>query len=219
MPDTDDLSIGLIAAVARNGATDASLPASEEGDPSPESGGRSLFGQASRGVIGFERSIPWHLPADLAYFRKLTLDKTIIMGRCTYESIGKPLDRRINIVVSSRPGYQAQGCIVASSFADAIEIAASDSDSTKKAKDDDRPDIMIIGGECIYHQALDLDRPTRLYLTLVDVFDIQGDTFFPEFDAGQWHQTDYRERKADERNRHGMHFFDLTKQRDTPTLM
>ncbi|WP_197018989.1 dihydrofolate reductase [Thioalkalivibrio sp. HK1] len=220
MPNIDDISIGLIAAVARRGnqAMGTDLPASDGGNPSLAGGGPALFGQASGGIIGHERSIPWRLPADLAHFRKLTLDKTVIMGRCTYESIGRPLDRRTNIVISSRPGYKAQGCITASSFDEALEKAALktcvDLDYTSAAKNDGQPNILIIGGESIYGQALSLFERFRLYLylTLVDIVDVPGDTFFPKFDTDAWRQTKYREQKADERNPHDMHFFDLIEQ-------
>ena len=217
MPNIEDIPIALVAAVARNkkGAMSDPLSAGEARNPSPlgdgdQSGGdQTLFGQASGGVIGRDCSIPWHLPADLAHFRKLTLDRTIIMGRCTYESIGRPLDRRINIVLSSRPDYRAEGCIVASSFEESLEKAASETCvDPDRTKDDGRPDILIIGGESIYHQALAVSRYIRFYLTLVDI-DISGDTFFPKFDAGEWHENDHQEHKGDARNPHDMHFFDL----------
>ena len=198
MPKIEDIPIAIVAAVARY-----------KGHPLPSGGsGSEIFGQASGGVIGRDCSIPWHLPADLAHFRKLTIDKTIIMGRRTYESIGRPLDRRINIVLSSRPGYRADGCIAASSFEESIEKAASDADPDR-TKNDIRPRIMIIGGESIYHQAIAMCRHIRFYLTLVDTAIEKADSFFPEFDPSSWRKNHYRKYDADARNQHDIHFFDL----------
>ncbi len=213
VPNIDDLSIALVVAVARREKT-ATPPPKTTGalasSPNPPNG-RMHFEQARGGVIGRDLSLPWHLPADLARFRELTLGKTIIMGRRTYESIGRALDRRTNIVVSSRAGFEAKGCITCLSFEKALEEAASQTPGglaeTTIADDNLRPpDILIIGGESIYRQALLFAR--RIYLTLVDI-DISGDTYFPDFDADAWHENESREYEADARNPHASCFFDL----------
>ena len=115
-------------------------------------------------VIGCENQLPWHLPNDLKHFKQLTLNKPVIMGRKTYESLGKPLPNRRNVIITRNKNYQASGCEIFSSLQEAIDKI-------------DAPEIIIIGGESIYTQALPL--ATHLYLTFVDA-EIQGDTFFPE---------------------------------------
>ncbi|CAL1241085.1 dihydrofolate reductase [Candidatus Methylocalor cossyra] len=117
-------------------------------------------------AIGLHNRMPWHLPADLRRFRRLTWGKPVIMGRRTHESIGRPLPGRKNIVVSGNPDYRAPGCRVVHSLAEALREA-------------DAEEAMVIGGATLYRALL--PRADRLYLTLIHR-PFLGDTFFPEFD-------------------------------------
>lgn len=130
-------------------------------------------------VIGRGGKLPWHIPEDLKHFKKLTLGKPVIMGRKTFESIGKPLPGRANIVVS-RSGFFADGIIPARSVDDALQEAE------KIAARDGVTEIMIIGGAQVYEQSLAMT--DRLYLTVVEET-IEGDAFFPRLDETQWHTT------------------------------
>lgn len=142
---------------------------------------------ARNGVIGRDNDLPWHLPADLAFFKKTTNGHPIILGRKNYESIGRPLPNRTNIVVSRDVSYTVDGCLVAHSLEDAISLAS------KQEQDE----IFIIGGAQIYAQALPLT--TRMYLTQVHT-DAAGDVFFPEFDNNDWTETWREHHQADDRN-------------------
>ncbi|RMG54644.1 MAG: type 3 dihydrofolate reductase [Gammaproteobacteria bacterium] len=128
---------------------------------------------AANGVIGQDNAMPWHLPADLAHFKRITLGKPVIMGRRTCESIGRPLPGRLNIVVSSQPDLAIEGCEVVDSLEAALE----------RARQEDPEEIMIIGGARIYEQALPL--ADRLYLTLIDSRP-EGDARFPEWSSRDW---------------------------------
>lgn len=129
---------------------------------------------AGNRVIGAGNRLPWHLPADLQRFKRLTMGAPVIMGRKTHESIGRALPGRRNIVVTRRPGASWDGCEVAGSL-DAALAAARDA-----------PEVFVIGGAELY--AAVLPRADRLYLTLIDA-DYPGDTLFPEFDAADWRET------------------------------
>ncbi|MFN7097796.1 MAG: dihydrofolate reductase [Gammaproteobacteria bacterium] len=125
-------------------------------------------------VIGYQNQLPWHIPTDLKQFKTVTLGKPVIMGRKTYEAIGKPLPGRQNIIVTKNPSYSVSGCEVTTSLQDAILLA--------------RPEInevMIIGGSQIFEQALLL--ADRLYLTLLDL-EVMGDAYFPEWKHLNWHE-------------------------------
>lgn len=136
----------------------------------------SLIVAASRnGVIGRESALPWHLPEDLRHFKALTLGKPVIMGRLTWESIGRPLPGRPNIVISRNTDYQAPGAEVVPDLEAALARAAGLVDATDE--------IMIIGGAQIYRVALPL--VGRVYRTRVDL-EVEGDAFFPELDPAEW---------------------------------
>lgn len=131
---------------------------------------------ATNRVIGVDNKMPWHLSADLQNFKKITMGKPILMGRKTYESIGRPLPGRKNIIISRNPDYRQQQCQVFHSIDSALMACALEHD-----------EVMIIGGSSFY-QAM-LPRAQRLYLTQIhDSFD--GDTFFPEFDKAEWHEIE-----------------------------
>ena len=140
---------------------------------------------AENRVIGVNNTLPWRLPADLQHFRQLTTGHHVIMGRRNYESIGKPLPDRTNIVVTRNPQYRAPGCQVKHSLAEALHDIQDD------------PEIFIIGGSEIYRQSI--STADRIYLTLVHA-EINGDTFFPEFDPMEWDETGRTRREADEKN-------------------
>jgi len=137
---------------------------------------------AANGVIGAGNALPWHLPADLRRFKALTLGHPIVMGRRTFESIGRPLPGRDNIVVSRNPGFNAPGAVVAPTLEAAIAAAA--------ARDEL---VFVIGGAQIYAQCL--ARATRIYLTRLDL-EVTGDTFFPDLDHRCWEECAREEHPA-----------------------
>lgn len=122
-------------------------------------------------VIGRDNRLPWRLPADLRFFKRTTTGKPLLMGRRTWESIGRPLPGRRMIVLSRDPNYQAPGCMMARSLDEAVELAGA------------VPEIMVIGGAALYRQTLPL--ADRLYLTRVEA-DVPGDVWFPEWNEGNW---------------------------------
>ena len=132
---------------------------------------------ADNNAIGIDNKMPWHLPDDLRYFKAVTMGKAIIMGRKTFDSLGKALPGRINIVITRNESWHHDGVAVVHTLDDALQLAATLSTADE---------IMVIGGEQIYRQAI--DRADRLYLTRVyQSFD--GDAFFPAIIASQWQET------------------------------
>lgn len=144
-----------------------------------------VVARAENGVIGKDGGMPWRLSSDLKRFRDLTMGKPLIMGRKTFESIGKPLDGRDNIVVSRNPDFSAEGVIPARSFDEALSIAR------RCAGKRGAEEIAVIGGAQIYQLAM--DRADRIELTEVHARP-EGDTFFPDPDAGNWRES-HRERR------------------------
>ncbi|MGF1605052.1 MAG: dihydrofolate reductase [Rhodothalassiaceae bacterium] len=140
-----------------------------------------IAARASNGVIGRSGGLPWRLPEDLKRFKSLTLNKPVIMGRKTYDSIGKPLARRRNVVITRQRDWRAPGVERAGSLKAALDLCA------------DAPELMVIGGAQIYGQALPLAR--RLELTEVQA-DIDGDTYFPPIGESDWIET-FREPHPD----------------------
>lgn len=134
---------------------------------------------AENGVIGKDGAMPWHLPADLRHFRKLTVGKPVVMGRKTFESIGKPLSGRHNIVLTRQTGWAADGVTVVANLAEAIAAAGLNPNARA-------PEIMVIGGAQIYAEALPI--ATRVELTRVHASP-EGDTRFPPLDHAQWVET------------------------------
>jgi len=137
--------------------------------------------------IGFENQIPWHLPADLARFKKLTMGHHLVVGRKTYESIGSILPGRQMIVLSRNPDFEASGCLRAVSLNEAISLA-------EEAGEDE---LFIIGGAEIYQEALPLT--DHLYLTVVQA-KTEADTFFPELEESDWSQICSQDIPADDKN-------------------
>jgi dihydrofolate reductase len=148
-------------------------------------------------VIGYQNRLPWHLPADLKHFKTITLGHPIIMGRKTYESIGKPLPNRMNIIISRDPNYQVLGCFVVPSIEAALATAGPD-----------QQEIFIIGGAEIFRQSL--VRLERLYITLVHE-EFEGDTYFPAIDLNEWKEISREAHTADEVNHYPYTFIVLEK--------
>lgn len=144
-----------------------------------------IAAMAENRVIGVDNTLPWRLPADLGHFRRLTTGHHVIMGRRNYESIGKPLPERTNIVVTRNRDYRAPGCVVVHSLEEALKRAQADAE------------IFVIGGAEIYQQAL--ARADRLYLTLVHA-DVAGDTYFPDFAPDRWKEISRERHEADAKN-------------------
>ncbi|MGC3873206.1 dihydrofolate reductase [Halomonas sp. GXIMD04776] len=132
------------------------------------------------GVIGIDNQLPWHLPEDLKFFKRTTLGKPLIMGRKTFESIGRPLPGRLNIVVTRDASFRPDGVRVCHDLANALAVAEC------QASEDGATEIAVIGGGEIFTQAM--PQATRLYLTEIDTH-LEGDTYFPELDDGQWREV------------------------------
>jgi len=125
-------------------------------------------------AIGLNNQMPWHISADLKRFKEITTGHFVVMGRNTYESIGKPLPNRTNIVITRNKSYQAPGCLVMHSIDQALFHAKQHHES----------EVFIIGGSQLYKEALEF--ADIIYLTEIDA-DFEGDVFFPEIDFSQWH--------------------------------
>jgi dihydrofolate reductase len=136
-------------------------------------------------VIGRGDTLPWHISSDLKNFKKITMGNPIIMGRKTHESIGRPLPGRKNIILTRDKNYSSEGCTVLHSMDEIFE----------HCKEVD--EVMITGGSEIYK--LSLEQATRLYLTEVHT-EIEGDTFFPEFDRSEWREVSREDHSSDEKN-------------------
>ena len=149
---------------------------------------------AQNGVIGTGNRLPWHLPDDLKRFKALSMAKPIVMGRRTFDSIGKPLPGRTNIVVSRQPGLAIEGTIVTPSL-DAALVAAGAV-----------PEVVVIGGAEIFRQVL--PRTDVVHLTRVHAR-VAGDVMFPELDPGQWRETVVEHHAADERHQYAFTFVTL----------
>jgi dihydrofolate reductase len=144
-------------------------------------------------VIGNNNSLIWKLPADMKRFKEITTGKTVIMGRKTYESIGRPLPNRRNIIITRNGSYSVDGCEVTSSLEKAIEISNGDA--------------MIIGGGEIYTQALSI--ADKVHLTIIHE-DFEGDTYFPEM-GEEWVKVIREDHQPDEKNQHKYSFIDYEK--------
>lgn len=142
-------------------------------------------------VIGLDNKMPWHLPAELQLFKRATLGKPVVMGRSTFESIGRPLPGRLNIVMSRNAAYQAEGVTVVATLDEAVKAAG------------DVEELMIIGGATIYQQCLPM--ANRLYLTHIDL-QTKGDTWFPDYTEFTWNEIESESYDADEKNKHSYRF-------------
>ncbi len=133
-----------------------------------------IAAMAKNRTIGIANTLPWHLPEDLKHFKTLTMGHHIVMGRKTYESIGRPLPGRTTVIVTRDPNYRVEGCLAANSIDAAIAACGAD------------PEVFFVGGADLYSQVL--ARADRLYLTEIQA-DYQGDAHFPDFDRQAWRET------------------------------
>lgn len=151
-----------------------------------------IVAHADNRIIGKDNDMPWHLPADLAYFKKTTLGKPVVMGRKTYESIGRPLPGRQNIVISRNADYQLDGVDVVSSVDEALLKAGNVAE------------IMVIGGGAIYQHCM--PAADKLYITHIDA-NIDGDTQFAEYDVeNDWQKISSEFYPADDKNAYDLTF-------------
>lgn len=160
---------------------------------------------ADNGVIGRNNDLPWHLPDDMAFFKRTTLGHPIITGRKNYESVPpkfRPLKGRLNIVITRDPAYEAPGAVVVTSLEAALE----------RAKEEHKEEVFIIGGGQIFREALEKNLIDRLYLTLVHA-DVKGDTHFPPIDAADWQEKSRERHEADDRHANPFSFVTLDRKR------
>ena len=152
-----------------------------------------IVATAKNYVIGKDNEIPWHLPADLKYFKKVTTGHHIIMGRNCFESIGRALPKRTNVIITRDMFYTVSNCLIAHSIGEALSIAEANSEE----------EAFIIGGGQIYEQTIDIW--DKLYLTEVDL-DVEGDVFFPQIDMSEWKLSKKQDCTKDEKNLHNYSF-------------
>lgn len=147
----------------------------------------AIVAAAKNHVIGYQNEIPWYLPADFRYFKKVTMGHHIIMGRKCFESIGRPLPKRTNIIVTRDPFYLAYDCLIVHSIQEALQLA----------RDHDESEAFVIGGGEIYAQSMEL--LDRIYYTEVDL-EPEGDVFFPEIDPHVWREVSREFHEKDDKN-------------------
>lgn len=163
----------------------------------------AIVAVASNGLIGRDNNIPWYLPADLKHFKRTTLNHHVIMGRKTFESIGRPLPKRVNIILTRNPFYVASNCVVVHSLQEALEVAENNGES----------EVFIIGGSEIYQ--LSLPYLHRIYLTEVEL-EAPGDTYFPDLQETEWKVTSCEQHQADDKNQFNYRFKVLERQDPDP---
>jgi dihydrofolate reductase len=144
-----------------------------------------VVAMARNRVIGRNNQLPWHLPAELAHFKHVTMGHAVIMGRRTHESIGKALPGRMNLVVSRNPGFQAPGCTIVESLDAAWEAAHGSAQA------------FVIGGTSLFEATLPV--ADRIHLTQIEA-DVQGDTWFPDFERSDWVETEVARHGVDDRH-------------------
>ena len=149
-------------------------------------------------MIGKDNRLPWRLPDDMRHVKELTVGKPLIMGRRTWESIGRPLPQRTSIVLTRDVGFRCDGCLIARTAEEAMTLAG------------DVPEVIIFGGAGVFEEFL--PRADRIYLTEVDA-DVGGDTFFPPLDPGDWEVLEAVEHPADERHPYDFSWLTLDRKR------
>lgn len=157
-----------------------------------------IAGVTTNGVIGKAGTMPWHLPADLQHFKQLTMGKPMLMGRKTFDSLGRVLPGRRHIILTRDQAFHHEQCDIVHSIDSALLLVKAE------------PELMVIGGAELYRQALPL--AGRMYLTLINAV-IDGDVMFPDFDEAEWCEVERVERPADERNVHALSFVTLDKKK------
>lgn len=153
----------------------------------------AIFAVSENNVIGKGNDLPWRMPADLKYFKKTTLGHPVIMGRKSFESIGRPLPGRHNIVLTRDPEYTAEGISVVHTLSEALESAAKE----------DAEEVFVIGGGQIYEKAFAFC--DRLYITRIHS-EVEGDVFLPELDFSDWNLISEENHKSDGKNIHDYTF-------------
>ncbi len=148
---------------------------------------------ATNNAIGKDGKMPWHLPNDMKHFKNTTWGMPVVMGRKTFESLGKPLPGRKNIVISRQPGWKAEGAVVVSSIEDALFLV----------KETDAKEAMVIGGGEIYKTLF--EKAKRIYLTRVEA-EPEADTYFPAIHPSQWRLVSQKDHEADEKNAYNHSF-------------
>lgn len=148
---------------------------------------------ANNNAIGKDGKMPWHLPSDMKHFKNITWGMPVIMGRRTFQSLGKPLSGRKNIVISRQPDWKTEGIVIVKNLDDALFVA----------KQTDAKEAFVIGGGEIYRLAY--EKAKRIYLTRVKA-EPEGDTFFPELDSKEWYLTNEDDHEADEKNSYAYSF-------------
>ncbi len=152
---------------------------------------------AKNNALGKDNDLIWHLPADLKRFKKVTSGNYILMGRNTFESIGKPLPNRTSVIITRNKNYFKDGCLIANSIEEAIELS-------------DNNDAFIIGGAQIYKEALENNLVDKLDITIVHQ-DFEADVFFPKIDLDIWQETSREDFKADKKNKFDYSFVSFSK--------
>jgi len=156
-----------------------------------------IAAMANNRIIGHENKMPWHLPADLQHFKKVTMSKPVVMGRKTFESIGRPLPGRRNIIITRNTAYSSPGIEVVDSPEAALSLLLGEQE------------VMIIGGGNVYLQFL--EKADTLYLTFINL-EVNGDTQFPDYEkVATWQQVSYEQHSADEKNKSDYKFVTLDK--------
>lgn len=148
---------------------------------------------ATNNAIGMDGKMPWHLPNDMKHFKNVTWGMPIVMGRKTFDSLGKALPGRKNIVITRQHGWKADNTVAVKNIEDALFVA----------KETDAKEVMVIGGGEIYKVLF--DKAQRIYLTRVEA-EPEGDTFFPVLVQGQWHLVSQKNHEADEKNAYNYSF-------------
>lgn len=156
----------------------------------------AIFAMSENRVIGKNNQLPWHLPADLRHFKEITMGKPILMGRKTFESIGKALPGRCNVIITHDENFQAPGCVIATSIKTAI------------ASVEYTDEVFVIGGAKLLDQMLPMIH--RIYLTIIH-HEFDGDTFFPEINKSEWHEVEREDHLPDKENRYAYSFIVLNK--------
>ena len=154
-------------------------------------------------VIGKDNTMPWHLPADLQHFKQTTMNCPIIMGRKTYDSIGRSLPGRLNIVLSRDEMLKIDGCQVANSIDEALSYANKDAENNLANKNNE---VFITGGSYLYNCFL--EKADRLYLTFIDEA-FEGDTYFPDYSKYNWNETKRVNYDSDDKNSYSYSFVTL----------
>lgn len=158
----------------------------------------TIVATAKNNVIGRNNDIPWYLPADLKYFKKVTLNHHIVMGRKCFQSIGRPLPKRTNVIITRNPFFVASNALIVNSIEEALKLA----------KENGEEEVFIIGGGQVYELTKHLW--DRIYLTEVDL-EVDGDVYFPKLDPKKWKEVSSEKHQADEKNEYDYTFKVLEK--------